>query len=402
MADTNYWKGDPASGVKYFIATPVYDSPSARYTSSLQESCAELAKQWINYSYLLLSGNCHVDDARNEIVKTFLASDCTDLVFLDADVSWTPKELLQLLSRTKWLVGGVYGYRSNKEGMPVRLLDKSPRDDGLLEVEGLPTGFMKIRRQVFDLLKPHCESYQDTTLFFQRTLIQGTRWGGDLNFCRLLRSLGGSVYADMEMRLGHTGRTVFTDSLGAFLRRKDGTTLPRVVAKVRDGTESLSDLQEAIDCLDNKWGADVATLAACVRLARKAKGMIIESGSGLSTVLMAAASGRTVYCLEHSEIYAQKLREMARLVGVGNIGLCVCEIKDGFYDLTGKNLPDKFALGFNDGPPRMLGDRMKFFDHFSPDTVVCDDANDPAYLAKLKAMHWTVDVLNERTAILRG
>jgi acetone carboxylase gamma subunit len=42
----------------------------------------------------LLSGNCHVDDARNSVVREFLASDCTELVFIDADVSWEPETLV--------------------------------------------------------------------------------------------------------------------------------------------------------------------------------------------------------------------------------------------------------------------------------------------------------------------
>jgi hypothetical protein len=243
-----------------------------------------------------------------------------------------------------------------------------------------------------------CEKYDGnnghrtlTPLLFQRTLIDGTRWGGDLDFCNRWRALGGKIWCDPEIVLGHTAKIVLHDSLGALMRRRNSTTLKHVADKIREGKWTVKDLIEAIRYDDNKFGAQEDVLALAVGFAAQADGPIIETGSGLTTVLMAAATEHTVYCLEHHPGYAQRLRVMAAEAGTGNIGLCVCSIKDRWYDLDGKTLPDRFAFGLNDGPPRLLGDRARFFEIFGDrvGAMVCDDADDDSYRAYMTT--WCID-----------
>src|SRR5689334_6511480 len=127
------------------LATTSYGSPDASYTYAISRSREALTAVGIPSAYFLLVGHCHVDDARNVVVRNFLESDCTDLMFLDADVSWEPSGLVQICQRDVDLVGGIYPYRRESQNMPVRMLDtRFPDETGLLEVEGLPTGFMKI------------------------------------------------------------------------------------------------------------------------------------------------------------------------------------------------------------------------------------------------------------------
>lgn len=384
MAETLY---DPNANAKVMLATCSYDNPDASYTFSIQQSRLALHKAGIDTAYLLLRGGPHVDDARNEIVRDFLASNCTELVFLDADVSWRPEQLIRLLSHDVDLVGGVYPHRyRQRDAMPLRGVPTgTPNANGLLAVEGLPTGFMRIKRKVFDWLKPHVQHYGDTHIFFERTLIDGTRWGGDLNFCNLWRKHAGRVYADIDLRLAHAGTEIFHDSLGAWLRRRENQTLQHVAAKVAAGASTLDDYNEARDYIDNHWGAQVDVLAAAIGLARKADKPIIEAGSGLSTVLMAAATEQTVFCLEHDPLHAQKLRDMATLTGAKNIALCLQPIIDGWYDMSDLDLPEHFSLGLCDGPPRLTGSRLPFFDNFNCDTLVIDDADDASYRAALEA-----------------
>ena len=394
----NYDEGLPADGQKVMLATTSYDNPDSSYTFSIQQARKELG----NTAYLLLKGNCHVDDARNEVVKTFLESDCTELLFIDSDVSFEPNQLKQLMARDVSLVGGVYPYRRDSDEMPVRLLCDEPVD-GLLEVEGLPTGFMKIKRRVFEQMASICPSYEGMTLYFERTLIEGTRWGGDLNFCNRWRSLGGKVYADCELVLGHTGKVTFKDSLGANLRRRVRATLPHVVHRIRSGSATPDDVQEAIRYVDNRWAADALTLYTAIQLAGNADGPIIEAGSGLSTILIAAATDQTVYCLEHSPIHYERLKDFSGQAGVSNIAIVCCAIKDRWYDLENEDIPARFSMGFNDGPPRQDGDRIKFFDHVAADVVVCDDAD--SYRADLEeyAMRAKrkIEFAGSRTAVIR-
>jgi len=393
------------------LATTCYDKPDPGYVFAM--ACAREAMRGagIQTAYCLLPGNCHVDDARNEVVRAFLYSDCTDLVFIDADVIWTPPDLVRLCQHDADVVGAVYPYRrESDDALPVRLLQGDPRpENGLVEVEGLPTGFLRIRRHVLEKIAKDSPSWPspagDVPLVFERVLIKGTRWGGDLNFCNRWRAMGGRVLADYEMTLGHAARVVVRDSLGSLLRRRAGVTVRHVVEKIRAGTDQISDLSEAIRAVGNKWGAAEDVLASCVALARRADGPIIETGSGLSTVLMAAAApGQIVYCLEHSPAYAESLKEMARDAGVGNIGLCLCPILNGWYDLTDMEIPRHYALGLNDGPPRKFNSRRRAFHAFNADVWVVDDADDLLYRAQAKAFAnsrgMAMDFVGDRAAIL--
>lgn len=387
----------PADGRKFMLATTVYDSPDASYTFAIARSREALHEAGFPTSYLLLSGNCHVDDARNTVVREFLASDCSDLVFLDADVSWEPEHLVQLCEYDCDLVGGVYPYRrhTGKEGMPVRNMKGKfkPDKNGLLEVEGLPTGFMRIRRHVLETLAKDAAIFrkggtEGIPLLFERSIEDGRRWGGDINFCAKWRKAGGKVYAAAEMRLGHCGKQVIKDSLAASLRRQAGQSLRHVAEQIRDKCETLDSYAEALKAVNNPWGAPADVLSIAVLLARKANGPIIEAGSGLTTLLMAAANpNQTVWCIEHHPRFAALLEDMARGAGLLNIAIVECPIRDGWYDLSEDmaSLPDKFAVGLVDGPPRLMGDRMKFFDVFGDrcTAFLCDDADDSGYLEKL-------------------
>jgi predicted O-methyltransferase YrrM len=405
------------------LATVAYDSPDAAYVFSVQRSRQALSDVGIPTEYLLLSGNCHVDDARNHVVQEFLLTDCASLVFLDADVSWEPSALIDLCRHNADVVGGVYPFRrddaESRLNMPVRMLPGvvEPDERGLIEVEGLPAGFMRISRHALATLVQHAPKYwnrndrrSQMSVLFERTLSNGMRWGGDLAFCAKWRAMGGKVYAAFEMRLGHTAKTVLTDSLGAVLRRREGTTLRHMADKIRAGSESMELFGEARASQNNPYGATEDVLRLAAIMARKAKGPILEAGSGLTTVVMAAANpAQTVFCLEHDPMWFARLEQLADSAGVENIMACLCRIKDGWYDLSDPTLPlpKTFALGLNDGPPRTLGSRMGFFERFGDrcDVIVADDVDDAAYAEAVRS--WAnshgrrFDVVGERAGLLR-
>lgn len=398
-------EGKPAEH-KVMLASTVYDSPSPEYTYSIQKSREALHEAGIGTAYLLLSGNCHVDDARNLVARSFLDSDCDDLVFLDADVSWEAQDLVRLCQHEADIVGGVYPYRrqDKPDELPARLIPGAEVVDGLVEVEGLPTGFMRIRREVFEAIKPHVGSFphEGSTLwlFFERTLEDGTRWGGDLNFCRRWRKTGGKIHADYEVVLGHVAKILVKGSLGSQLRRRERRTLRYVTGKIKAGKATIRDYQEAIDYVGNTYGAPLEALAACVGYARKADGPILEAGSGLSTILMAAACPHTVFCLEHSAVHIAQLKQMAYDTGLENIGLCVVPVRGGWYDVSDfKGLPDRFSFGFNDGPPRQIGSRDGYFKQFGDrvDQFLVDDMDDPIY--RDYVMSWAKETGREVVSI---
>lgn len=384
-------EGPAATGKKVLLATPCYDAPSAAYTFSISRSREALTEAGIQSAVLILQGNCHVDDARNSIVRDFMESDCTDLVFLDADVCWEPKELVQLCRRDCDIVGGVYPYRRDgSDNMPVRLMDGGEVIDGLREVEGLPTGFLKIRRNVLEKMAVGRPWYFDkiypTALMFDRSEPDDahTRWGGDLDFCRRWREIGGKLYADEELRLGHTGKITIYDSLASHLRRVTGQTLSHVAPKLREGRATEDDYNEISRYPGNNYTADAGVVALVAGVARMCQGPIIETGSGMSSIVMAASTGQLVYSLEHLEQYAAQTLAWAEEAGVANLGLCRAPLKDGWYDVEAFDLPAKFAFGFCDGPPRMYGTRMRFFETFGErcTVIAVDDIKSDIHFAR--------------------
>lgn len=413
MSNLFHDEGKPANGLKkVMLATPSYGATAPSYTYSIARSREALTEAGINSAYLLLQGLCHVDDARNAIVRHFLASDCTDLMFLDSDVDWEPVGLVHLARREIDIVGGVYPYRrEGGEQMPVRLMNKtSTAVDGLIEVDGMPTGFLKIKRGVFDRMIGTVPRYFDklepTHLFFARPTPGDdmARWGGDIDFCNRAKGLGFRIFADSEIRLGHAATIILRDSLGSHLRRVTGTTLKWVADRVRDGVETDSDYNEAFKYVGNNYAADPGVLAVLIGIARKCRGDIIETGSGLSSVLMGvAAPDSKVYSLEHIDHYAAQTLAWCQEAEVTNVGLCCRPLANFWYDLASFEhlLPEKFALGFCDGPPRLYGTRSRFLTEIAPrcQVVVFDDAtSDMQYLNTLQK--WATD--NGRTLQILG
>lgn len=412
MSSLFYDAGQPADGRKVFLATTAYDSPDASYTFSIARSREALHKAGLPTAYLLLSGNCHVDDARNKVVHDFLKSDCTDLVFIDADVSWEPESLIQLCRFDCDVVGGVYPYRreTGKEGMPVRNLpEKLEPLNGLLEVAGLPTGFLRIRREVLEKLHREVQTFhdkgkRDIAEIFRRSISADKgRMGGDIGFCELWRGIGGKVHAAVDLRLGHCGKQIVKDSLAASLRRQTGQTLRYVCDKIRDEAETDDVYDEAWKMVFNPWGAPPDFLRMAVLLARKSPGPIIETGSGLTTLLMAAARpDLKVWCMEHDLFYSFKLQQMAHSAGVDNINIIEVPIKDRWYDLSEDEdvIPSRFGMGLVDGPPRYLGTRMTFFERMGQDCdiILCDDVDDDSYLDHVKEWAATQDMVVETEA----
>ena len=148
-------------------------------------------------------------------------------MFVDADIGWEPWHLLVLLNRDVDVIGGLYPMKT----MPVKWVvngfegaEEGP--DGLQEVSKTGTGFMLIKRHVFEKLArhpsvkefkndiglpkeldPHMKTYFDTAVR------EGRYYSEDWTFCENWRDFGGKVYVDKRVLLKHTGTYVFDYSV---------------------------------------------------------------------------------------------------------------------------------------------------------------------------------------------
>jgi hypothetical protein len=414
-------KGEDAPPADFFIATSCGSGrPCANYVMSMVDSADYLRENGVTFDYWLHAEDCHVDDARNFLVQQFMASDCKSMVFIDDDVGWDTEGLAKLLCyKDVDIVGGAYPLRQLTEDYPIRRLMDNPvmqaRADGLLEVEGIPTGFMRIERHVIDAIaekRKHLKFYAkearqgDTQMqvIFERLIADGHRWSGDLNFCREARQLGFKVHVDPEINFTHMGNRKWEGNLGRFLRKKNGVLDPRLdgaVERLITGDNSIEVFKDIHKFYDEPYAMGPRSLKEVYDRCFAAKGPILECGSGITTIIAAIAclrNGQMVHSLEHDLDWFRHVRNYINLWKVKPAALYYAPLAeypdpdndkmpmmwygDGVLD----DLPKEFDVVLIDGPPRryrregvykLVGDRIKNA------VWIVDDTEDPKELASL-------------------
>lgn len=178
--------------------------------------------------------SCYLDDTRAALVAKFLHGDGDVLVAIDHDVTWQAGALLRIVDAPVDFCAGAYPYRKTPIEFPVRYLGKdeiwADPATGLIEVEGAPGGFCKYSRA---MLEKMVAAYADLEflcarsptgkavgLFESYRIGDGHKLGDDYAFCRRWRDLGGQVWVDPEITMGHIGNAVHIGNLGEWLRSR--------------------------------------------------------------------------------------------------------------------------------------------------------------------------------------
>lgn len=187
----------------------------------------------LNYTIDTMINESLVTRARNNLAAKFLANkQSTHLFFIDSDIKFSAEEIVKLVLRDKDIVGGAY---PAKKEPPFYVLNKvkNPEIDGeLYEVRHLGTGFLMIKRQVFDkLIETHPEtSYIDSlnlgetpdgepyekwmyNLFDCLVDEHGRLLSEDWVFCDRARQVGFKVWCDTTILLHHVGYHTFYGNL---------------------------------------------------------------------------------------------------------------------------------------------------------------------------------------------
>jgi hypothetical protein len=183
--------------VEVFFGTPAYDKTlSVDYNQSMVQSAVLLTKLGIELHHQVEAGNCFLGMTRNALVKAFLDSTATDLIFIDADVGWDARALPRLLAHEEEIVGGLVPKRdTTSESCYHQNALTGVVQNGLFQSLELPTAFMRIKRSAFDrLVKPYfrAESSED-------------EYGEDIYFCRRWCKAGGFLWVDADISFSHRG-----------------------------------------------------------------------------------------------------------------------------------------------------------------------------------------------------
>lgn len=276
---------------KIFIAIPTYTGGVSGTTDhSLLRAATEAHKLgWTTDKVTREADSC-IQRARCYLFTYFLMNtDCTDMLFVDADIGFTAEGFVKLMSYPVDVVGGAYRARGIEEHYILRplaneLQRKPPH--GLMEVEGVGTGFLRITRRaglkivasmtdaaakaksradelnqwlaefidrnihddaiIADLKRIVADDseraqqhwYTDPTCpnmtvknAFEFTVTENRLNSEDYNFCRLWRAIGGQVWVDPDQVLDHVGYTTFRGCLMSWLEKQ----MPRIPASVPQG-----------------------------------------------------------------------------------------------------------------------------------------------------------------------
>ena len=174
--------------MKLFIAVTTYeDKIFSRCTESLLKNQINLlrAKHELITHF---ESDLYIDHGRNNCVKEFLETDCTDILFIDADLSFEDTAILKILKHEQDLVAGAYRVKHPNEVYPV-VIDWGKNGNclnektGLVSVISAPTGFMKIKRKVFENMIEHYKMTpcnKDTYHFFETGMkvFNDNKWWG--------------------------------------------------------------------------------------------------------------------------------------------------------------------------------------------------------------------------------
>lgn len=225
------------------IGTPCYGGQMCtEYTQSLlalKEACMQYG---IKMTCIFLGNESLIQRGRNTIAHHFLQmEDATHLMFIDADQRFRANDIALMIKADKGIIGGpvpMKGIDWNRVRQGAVLnhpnlaaltgifnLNKLDGHDMVspdqpFQVEHIGTGFMLIRRDVFEDLKPHTQTYknggasiapdEEVHDFFRVQVEDGKLLSEDYHFCHEYRKHGGTVWAAPWCELGHFGAYCFS------------------------------------------------------------------------------------------------------------------------------------------------------------------------------------------------
>jgi hypothetical protein len=250
---------------KLFIATPMYGGMAhGLYIKSSLDLQTTMNKYGIETKFSFLFNESLITRARNYLVDEFLRSDHTHLLFIDSDIHYNPQDVLALMALDKDVIGGPYPKKSMNWGNIAQAARANPDMDPKeleqlvgeyvfnvvkgtkqfsvtepLEVMEIGTGFMMVKREVFERMekeyptikyKPdhigqanfdgsrYIHAYFDTVIDTKDSITGGgsERYlSEDYMFCQMWRKLGGSIFLCPWMKTQHVGTYAFTGNMPA-------------------------------------------------------------------------------------------------------------------------------------------------------------------------------------------
>lgn len=221
--------------LKLLVACHVHDTVTPAFCQSYAQAMTELALQGVPLNFALFRDS-DVSRGRNRAAHAMLHHGYTHLLFVDADIEFSSGDVLALLGLHEDVAVAPYRKKNERTEYNFEFVPAPGNEvavntaTGAVEVMRAGTGFMLIRRAVFERLREAMPQivYLDraktgeefeTAAFFQFE-IRDTPWGRrqfseDFNFCERWRAIGGRIWMHPGLKLGHWGAEVWQGDLAA-------------------------------------------------------------------------------------------------------------------------------------------------------------------------------------------
>lgn len=240
---------------KLFVATPMYGGMcTGHYTQSLLQLQNLMQRNKIDMAISFVFNESLITRGRNALVHNFLNSGFTHMMFIDADIRFDPNDVIPMILADKDVICGIYPKKEinwqlvHKAAQVnvaaehlkyysgshvVNLLDGAGQATFIANEPAIiangGTGFMMIKREVFEKMKEHVPSYTNNandlsgkivnneiiTEYFSTSIDPQTNYllSEDYHFCAKWRELGGNIWVAPWVQLGHFGTYLFDGSM---------------------------------------------------------------------------------------------------------------------------------------------------------------------------------------------
>ena len=241
--------------VKLFVATPMYGGMcTGMYASAVMQLAGACNQNGIMMYYSFMMNESLITRARNSMAYDFMESDASYLMFIDADINFNPNDIPLMVRADKDIICGLYPKKeinwveveaAVKRGVTPQELSKhtgafvvnlphgtettTGNINTPMEIANGGTGFMLIKRKVFEELADKVPSYTtdmyhavDTVRkvkiikeYFATSIDEESNrlLSEDYHFCKIAREAGFKVYAAPWAAFGHTGTYTFSGQL---------------------------------------------------------------------------------------------------------------------------------------------------------------------------------------------
>lgn len=253
---------DPAlANCRLMVATPIYEGAQGTYVRAALDLALRAQAMGVPVRFEFILYQPSITRARNMLAAMFLASDCTHLLFVDADIDFSPDDVFSLIRAMDahaevGVLGAAYprrmvNWRNVARAVKQGLANDNPADlaryageyalhflnpqqsfkmTDLVELARLGTAMMLIRREVLEAMRTalpelvfrpdpaerQTHGVGEVEAAFFHPMIESESQAllsDDYSFCRRVRDAGFRIWLAPWVRTTHAGPMVFAGAL---------------------------------------------------------------------------------------------------------------------------------------------------------------------------------------------